>query len=261
MSLQVQNCVEIMEQLAPRELAMEWDNVGLQLGSMEKVIKSVLVTLTITESLVDRAIDQGVDLIVSHHPLIFKPIKQIRTHTPEGRILTKLIKNDIGVYVAHTNLDQAANGLNYWLAEDLNLSAVKVLAPSDESLVTGLGRIGVVPGLSVWELATQLKERWQSTVRIVGDPDRWCERVAVCGGSGGGLLHKAAMAGADVFVTGDVGYHDALEAKAYGLSVIDAGHFGTERIMVAKVADYLEQELGQCQIITSTEGDNPFSAI
>lgn len=257
MSYSVQDFTQALEKLAPQALALDWDNVGLQIGDFRKKVAKVLVTLTVTKEVVDLAVSEGVDLIIAHHPLIFKPLKRIRTDQPEGQVLSTILKHDIAVYVAHTNLDRAPNGLNAWLAEDLGLREPKVLVPDLDPEI-GLGRVGEVDSLSLATLKQQLEELWQSPVRLVGDPAKRVEKVAVLGGSGGSFLNQAAHKGADVLITGDVSYHDALDAKALGLAVIDAGHFSTEQIMVTRIAQFLRQELKEPFIMIEETSANPF---
>lgn len=258
LSHEIARFMQIMEELAPKSLAEEWDNVGLQVGNADLMAKKVLVTLTVTESLVARAIAEQVDLVISHHPLIFKPIKHLRTDLPLGKLLQQLLEHRIAVYVSHTNLDHAAKGLNHWLAQDLELQSVKVLRPLDKEATVGLGRIGRISPQSLERLAKRVASLWDTNVKVIGDSATMCTKVAVCGGTGGDLVRQAAFKGADVLITGDVDYHDALEAKQLGLAVLDAGHFGTEQIMVKKIAFYLQQHLPQAEILLGYEGNNPF---
>lgn len=259
MSYKVSQCTQIMEQLAPKSYAFEWDNVGLQLGSFQQKVNKILVTLTVTEALVTQAIKDEIDLIIAHHPLIFRPLRHIRSDVPVTKLCSELIRNHVAVYVSHTNLDQAPQGLNYWLAEDLQLSDHRVLQPFNEDNLVGLGRIGQLDPTTLGELVQHLKLLWNTQIRFVGDPLQKCKRVAVCGGSGGDLINTAWFKQADVLITGDVKYHEALEATQLGIGVIDAGHYGTEQIMVPKLAAYLQKNLPKCQILTSTQGDDPFS--
>lgn len=253
----VRDFCRFMEELAPLGLAQEWDNVGLQIGRLEKQVATLLVTLTVTMETVDRAIEEGVDLIIAHHPVIFHPLRQIRTDTPGGTLLGSLLKHDLAVYVSHTNLDQAAAGLNYWLARDVGLREQEVLVPIGGE-DTGLGRIGKISPMSLASFAKDLQSLWNCPVRIVGDQRQMIEHVAVVGGSGGDFVQQAKEAGADVLVTGDVSYHDALDASALQLAVVDAGHFATEIVMVSEVAAYLKDRCGtRVQILQELCG-NPF---
>lgn len=253
----VQDCCDAMERLAALDLALEWDNVGLQIGCPNQEVHTILVTLTVTEAVVDKAVSSGVDLIISHHPLIFQPIRSIRTDRPQGRIIEKLLNSNIALYVSHTNLDQAPQGLNHWLAQKLGLEDVTVLVPA-EMTGAGLGRVGCISPLSLQSMAERVHTVFDCPVRIVGDPNEMVERIAVCGGSCGKLVKEAHAHGVDVLITGDVSYHDAIDALELGLHIIDAGHFGTEQIMVHEVSRYLQEQLNGVTIINEL-GIDPFS--
>ncbi|NLM39171.1 MAG: Nif3-like dinuclear metal center hexameric protein [Firmicutes bacterium] len=248
----------LIEELAPLHLKMDWDNVGLQIGSIRAHVGRILVTLTVTEDTVTRAIEEGVGLVVAHHPLIFRPIRTVRTDTPQGALLQKLLSHGIAVYVSHTNLDTAPDGLNHWLAQELELQRPEVLVPGSEP-GTGLGRVGNITASTTADLAVYIAERLGTDVRVIGSRDAWIERVAVCGGSGGDLYAAALKAGAQALVTGDVSYHDALDATAHGLVVFDAGHFGTEKIMVSKLAAYLRSRLSPDVEVLEEAGLDPFA--
>lgn len=258
MSCRVEHCIQVMEELAPASYKLDWDNIGLHLGHPKSEVHRILVTLTVTEAVVYKAVNQRVNLIISHHPLIYKPLENIRTDLPSGRVVKMLLNNDIAVFCSHTNLDRAPQGLNYWLAEDLLLKDHKVLEPDTMNQDVGLGRIGEIFPIALEELVSQLNFRWHTKVRYVGDPNHKCEKAAVCGGSGGDLIYQAWFNHADVLITGDIGYHDALDARALGIALIDAGHFTTEKIMVEKVSAYLESKLPSVQIIQEIDSDNPF---
>lgn len=257
MSYTVRDVCNLIDKLAPQELAFEWDNVGLQVGKLNQKVVGVLVTLTLTPEVLERAIKEKVDLIICHHPVIYRPISAIRTDQPQGALLASLLRHEIAVYVAHTNLDQATTGLNHWLARELGLEASKVLVPQNSDSV-GLGRVGEISPTSLQDLANQLEALWSVSIRLVGDPTQLISTVAVVGGSGGDFVSQAKAAGADVLITGDVSYHDALDAQALGLAVLDAGHFATEKIMVQEIANYLRDHLGDQLNIISETSSNPF---
>lgn len=258
MMYQVEDLVKAMEKLAPKSLAESWDNSGLNLGALDSQVYKVLVTLTITSELVERAVDEKVNLIIAHHPLIFSGLKSIRTDQYHGQLIAKLLSNNIAVYVSHTNLDRAPRGLNYWLANLLDLQDQSVLDPDPSDRTVGLGRIGKINPTKLEKIGSQLEELLETKVRMVGDPSQFCQRIAVCGGSGGSMIALAAAKKADLLITGDVKYHDALDAQEKGLSVIDAGHFNTEKIMIPKISKYLEAEFPEIEILKGFEGDNPF---
>ncbi len=253
----VQDFCTIMEDLAPLELALEWDNVGLQLGDPNKKVSTVLVTLTVTDEVAKRAAAEGVDLVIAHHPVIFKPVKTIRTDQPQGALLATLLRHEIAVYVAHTNLDQAAQGLNFWLARDLGLKNQRVLVQGDGENV-GLGRVGSIPAVTLGELAQHLETLWGTPVRMVGEKGQTISTVAVVGGSGGDFISHAKAAGAHVLVTGDVSYHEALDAEALGLTILDAGHFSTEKIVAEELKKYLQVHFTGDVTILEDTSTNPF---
>lgn len=257
MAYTVQDVAQAMETLAPRELALEWDNVGLQVGSFNQVVSTVLVTLTLTEEVLERAIAERADLIICHHPVIFKPLSAVRTDQPQGGLLAALLQHKISVYVAHTNLDQAPGGLNFWLARDVGLENGKVLVPANNPDV-GLGIYGQINPTTLGQLATELEKMWNLPMRMVGEASQPISTVAVVGGSGGSFVNQAKSAGADVLITGDVSYHHALDALALGLAVLDAGHFATEKVMVQEVANYLLSKFPQGLQVISETSSNPF---
>ncbi|MDD4516977.1 MAG: Nif3-like dinuclear metal center hexameric protein [Limnochordia bacterium] len=336
-----------LESLAPISYAEKWDNVGLLIGDPRTPVERLLVTLDVDADSVQYAIEQGCSLIIAHHPLIFKPIPRINQATELGRLISVLLKHDIGVYVAHTNMDAAREGLGHWVAELYHLQNVRILSATQnqnlykivvyvpvgsedkvrdalikggaghignyshctfqvlgtgtflplegtspyigsvgslervdelrlETIVpghhlhralslmmaahpyeevaydvyklenraeVGIGRIGHLPKeMTLRELAEYTEEMLHTTVRVSGQLERPINKVAICPGSGGNLVHTAGSKGADVFVTGDIKYHEALEAQARGLALIDAGHRATELPFVERVACYLQDE-------------------
>ncbi|MBR4695779.1 MAG: Nif3-like dinuclear metal center hexameric protein [Selenomonadaceae bacterium] len=242
-----QEIMDIMERIAPRRLAEEWDNPGLLVGSPSQEIRKILVCLDVSDAVVEKAVRIGADMIVSHHPLIFKPIRKLRTDLPLGRRLQKLLAHDIAVLAAHTNLDIAEGGVNDVLAERIGLESLEpfVVTGRDGETAGSLGRIGrlAVP-LPIGEFALRVKDALPvSHVRLISAGDRPVSKVAICSGSGAEFVGKAASLGADAYVTGDVRYHDAQHAVERGMHVIDAGHFGTEFPVVAVLKERLEQEL------------------
>lgn len=248
--------MQYMDQLAPREYAVPEDRIGLQLGSLEHEVSKVLVALDVTEAVVDEAIDQGANMIIAHHAIIYRPLKNLQTSTPMGRIYTKLIKHDIAVFIAHTNLDAAAGGINDLMADALKIQSSGVLeglakAHSGSNELIGLGRVGSLDHpMTLRKFAERVKVAFAvPAVRIVGDPERLVRTAAVLGGSGGRYAEHALRAGADVLVTGDIDYHTAHDALAAGLMIVDPGHHA-EKIMKSAVAERLQEQLNQDQYDT-----------
>ena len=256
-----QQIINIMEKIAPRHLAEEWDNPGLLVGSPQREVKKILIALDVTERTVDLAINTAADMIISHHPLIFKPFKKIRTDLPNGKLLQKILRHDLAVFAAHTNLDAAAGGVNDVLAARLGLTKVEPLVKA-ESGEPGLGRIGFLPeSVGIIEFVRILKNALNLTdARLVSSETDLVKKVALCGGSGAEFIGKAAFLGADVYITGDVRYHDAQLAKELDIHLIDAGHFGTEFPVVEALADRLRKELSdaasETEVITDGQAKN-----
>lgn len=338
-----------LEQLAPKKLAEDWDNVGLQIGNPRADIHKILVSLDLTKEVVEEAIDQGANMIITHHPFIFKALKSIRLDLPMGELIDTIIKNNLHIYTAHTNLDKAQNGLNDMLAKKLSLGDLEILAPTDyellyklvvfvpkgyeekvkdvagnigagwignyshctfdtsgtgtfrplentkpfigtigktekveeqkiemivsqkdlsktvraiikahpyeevaydiyplenKTLSFGLGRIGKLDkALSYNQFLDTIKKTLNlQFLRIAGTKKESIKKVALCSGSGSEFMHKAAMQGADAYITGDVKYHEAQQAKDLNILLIDASHFATEIIVMDGLKKYLDKE-------------------
>lgn len=363
-----QTIIQLMERLAPKSLAMEGDKIGLQVGTLNKEVKRVMVALDVLEEVVDEAIEKKVDLIIAHHAVIFRPLKHLRTDLPAGRLYEKLIKHDIAVYIAHTNLDTAEGGINDVMSEMLGLTQTEVLAPTHEQKLKkvvvfipkthheqvlqamseagaghignyshctfnlegtgtflpgegtnphigeqgklerveeirletiipeeiegrvvaamikahpyeepaydlyplaqkgktfGIGRIGKLPeAVTLGELVRRVKDIFSvEGVRVVGDPEKTVQKVAVSSGDGNKFVPQAIFKGADVMVTGDVYYHTAHDALQAGLAMIDPGH-NVEKVMKTSVQRYLQSELQQMksdtEVLASQIHTDPF---
>lgn len=253
--MRVSDIMGIMEGIAPRRLAEAWDNPGLLVGTPTKEVRKVYVTLDVTEELIEEAEREHVDLIVAHHPMLFRAIKAIRTDQPLGRMLQRLLAADIAVLAAHTNLDAAVGGVNDILAGRLGLRESAPLQPLEDE-GTGLGRIGVLEKtLSEEDFITHVKEALGiSALRMAGGakPERRIRKVAVCGGSGADFIQRAVFLGADAYVTGDVKYHDGQMAKEYDILVLDAGHKPTEEIVVEPLADRIKKGIKETENVDVT---------
>lgn len=353
-----------LEAWAPKTFAYDWDNVGLQVGSISDKTEAVLVTLDVNDAVVDEAIRLGANVIVSHHPMLFKPLKTIDFNTPKGKLVRKLIKHDITVYASHTNLDIAEGGVNDLLAEKIGIENVQpmvvtheeplyklaVFTPVDhvnevvdalseagaghignyshctfqapgtgtfkpleganpyigtphkierveelkiETIVPetllknvveamlkahpyeevaydiyplknegkkyGLGRIGTLKEVvNFHQLIEMTKEALDVRhVRYVGDLDKQVKRVAVLGGSGEKYIHKAKQLGADAYITGDVTFHQAQDAKDNGLALIDAGHY-IEQVMKEATKRFIEERFPSLNVYVSNVNTDPF---
>ena len=230
----VNDLVELLEELMPSNLAEDWDNVGLMLGRKGKTVKKILLALDLSKEVVEQAVAQKIDLIVTHHPAIFKKLKRVVDNDWQQDLLLTLAENGIAVYSAHTNLDCVSTGVNDVLAKLLKLEDIEVLDDSN-----GLGRIGVVEEASLVEYAQAVKAALIADYVVIGDAGKQVRKVAVCGGAGSDLIDLALAKGADTLVTGDVKYHSAQQAVFSGLNIIDAGHQPTELPVLEKLADRL----------------------
>lgn len=228
-------------ELAPRELAMEGDNVGLLVGRPDREAGRVLVALDVSEEAAEEAAKLGANLIIAHHPVMncaWSPVQNIRDDTPQGRLLLKLIENGIAAICMHTNLDRAVGGVNDALAARLGLEHVEKLPGGD-----GVLRVGELPG----EMALPAFLHWvKAAVAPNGirfaDGGRPVRRVAVGGGACGGYLWAAAEDGCDAFVTSDLKYNQFIDAQSMGLTVLDAGHFPTEDVVCPVLVEYLREK-------------------
>jgi GTP cyclohydrolase I len=258
--MRVSDIIAEIEAVAPPETAMEWDNVGLQVGAADERCDGVVVTLEVTPEVADEAARVGANLIVSHHPLIFSPLRALRTDRPLGALVRRLLEDRTAVYSAHTNLDAAPGvGTAAALAKALGLDE---FAPLIEQGEVGLGAVGNVEGgLPVEAIIGRIRRSLApERLTVVGETDRVVQRLALMPGSGGDAVEPAASAGAEVLVCGDLQHHDALDALALGLTAIDATHYATERPVVTMLADYLRGRLPHdVRVLTSEVVTDPFA--
>ncbi len=242
--------LEMMEQVAPKNLAWERDNPGLLIGPAQREIKRVLIALDATPVTVEEAAACGAELLLTHHPLFWDPVRRILPDDPETAAAYQLIRHGVGLFAAHTNLDAAQGGVNDQLALCLGIRDAVPLPPE------GLGRIGFLDGFaSFGAFAAFVQEALHTTVLSCGEKDAPVSRVALVGGAGGSELTAAAAAGADTFVTGELSHDRALWAKQANLNVIVAGHYETERVVLQPLARRLQELANDVQYkVTCLEG-------
>lgn len=260
--MEIYNAVDCF---APFSTQMGFDNSGLLVGRAEAEVTKILVALDITLPVIQEAVDVGAQLILSHHPVIFHPVKSILEGDPTGDKLIALIRHGIAAICAHTNLDIAVGGVNDKLAEALELNKCEVFLPDGincEGRPFGLGRIGLTNDpYSLPEFAEKVKENLHAAgVRFV-DSGRPVFKVAVGGGSCGDLLHAAYEKGCDVLVTADVKYDVFLEAKALGMSLIDAGHFPTENVVLPALCQLVKEHCPDVEVLESKVHKEVFSCL
>ena len=224
--MKVKDIIKVIEDFAPLSVQEGWDNSGLCVGSPEDEVTSVLLALDCTPALVDEAIGCGADMIVTHHPLIFSGLKKISSDDMVGEAVVKAIKAGISVYAAHTNADKVLGGVSGAMAARLGLENVTVLDQDGES--TGLGAVGDFPEpISAEQAIALVKERFALKSMKVSKPvDGMISRVAMCGGSGGSLIAAARKSGAQLYISGDISYHNFFTPD--GFMIMDIGHYESE---------------------------------
>ena len=249
----VSDILDFVETLAPRSMAMDWDNVGLLCGSKSAPVTKVLVALDPFEHVCKEAADWGAQVIVTHHPLIFRPLSNITDETAIGRGLRTLIKQDISAINAHTNLDQAPGGVNDVLANTLGLENIRIINPRDGF---GLLRMGQVWETSLADFLGAVKKALHCEGLRYVDGGKPVRNVAVGGGACGDCWKEALDAGCDTFVTSDVKYNQFWDAHDCGLNLIDAGHFHTENPATAVLAEKIAGAFPEIEVkISETHSD------
>ena len=234
-----------LERIAPLRLAADWDAVGLLVGSRRTSIARVMTCLTLTPAVAAEAVQSGVDLVVTHHPLPFKPVGRITADTATGRVLLELVAAGIAVWSGHTAWDSAAGGINDQLAALLALEHVSPITPDEVYPLAGVGRAGAAPaGATVADLARRAGAALGvAAVQVAGPVDRHAGRVGIVCGSGGDLIPEAARAGCNTFVTGELSLHGALDAVAHGMAAILLGHHASERFSLDVLGRRLAEAL------------------
>lgn len=287
MSTTVADIVKIMNRFAPPWLAEEWDNVGLQIGDLRWPVRRIWTALDPTLEVINAACKEDVDLLITHHPLFFRPIKSIDFHSPHGSIIKTAIQHQLAIFSAHTNLDMVRDGVNDVLARRLGLKSIKILQPHkgeqqfkadgdmthDISRVIGneiehgIGRIGSLDKTRrLTSLAVIIKEKLNlNFVIVAGNPELKISQVAICSGSGSSLMKAFLASNAQVYISGDIHYHDARDAESANRAIIDIGHFASEHLMVEALAQQLAKILPEEEIKAAIKActieKDPFSIL
>lgn len=253
----VKDIIALTEKIAPPALAEGWDNVGLLAGDRNAEVKKILFALDATDAVIDEAIAINADMIITHHPLIFKGVNAVNTDTALGRRIIRLIKNNISVYSAHTNFDIAEGGTNSVLANLIGLENTEGLIPSGESF---LGKVGDLPQpMTLSALSKLLMTKLNApALNVSGSADKEIKRVGLCTGSGAGrnLMLAAKNKGCDAYITGDVKYHDAQFAADLDIALIDATHYYTEAIAIPYLCSRIAAECTAECVVTRTNGES-----
>ena len=227
--MKINEVINYLDRQFHPEWQEDYDNSGFLLGDADEEYRGALVALDLTDTVVDEALEHGLNLIVTHHPFIFGSVKRITASNAEGKLIIKLISRHISVYAAHTNLDNMPEGVSGILADKLGLSACRILGPKNDNPAIGGGMVGDLPE-AMTKTAFLLKVKTltgQPMIRHAGGPDK-VRRIALCGGSGSFLIDEAIAAGADIYLTADIKYHDFQRATEC-TALADIGHFESEQ--------------------------------
>lgn len=239
-----------LEEHYPACAAEDWDNVGFLVGDDTREVHHVFLALDLTGDTLEEAVLAGADMIVTHHPMIFKGMKKINNHDFVGRKVLALIRHQIQYYAMHTNYDIL--GMAELSADCLGLTHTRVLSVTreDGEHPEGLGRVGMLPEkMTLKECALFVKEAFHlGDVKVYGNPEKEVSCAAVCTGSGKSLMKEVLLSGAQVYITGDIDHHTGLDAVEQGLCLIDAGHYGTEYIFMEAMKKQLGEAFPELQI-------------
>lgn len=260
--MHLEEIIRQLEILAPPSFAESWDNSGLMCGRMKKEVGKILISVDATDEVVDEAVLSDTDLLLTHHPLIFPHVSELTEDDIIGRRLLKLIQADVCCYAMHTNFDvigmadEAADRLGL-----LNRTVLDVLY-EDALSKEGIGRVGSLPQeMSLRECAELVKEVFLvDNVRVYGDPDMKIHTAAVSPGSGKKMSGYALAAGADVLITGDIDHHEGIDAAASGMGIIDAGHYGLEKIFVPYMKQFFLKTMPDITVVCASQKE-PFIVI
>lgn len=245
----VADILKFVESIAPPGLKESWDNVGLLCGRRDREVKKILVALDPFLPVCREAVALGADVLLTHHPLIFSPLKAVSETSEAGECALTLIENGIAAINAHTNLDMAPGGVNDVLAAKVGLGNVEVLPLAGQD--HGLIRIGTVEEMPLADFLAQVKAGLGTPVLRYCDGGKPVRQVAVGGGACGGAIDDAAAAGCDTFVTSDIKYNQFRDAQYAGLNLIDAGHFYTENPVCDVLAEQLRKAFPEMEVLVS----------
>ena len=259
-NMKIIDVINILESKFPKSLKESWDNVGLLAGDENSEVRKILVTLDVTLDVIDEAIEKGANLIISHHPLMLRPVNDVVENKVIGKKLRKLIKSDISVYSMHTNLDISVDGLNDYVAEILEFRDVKPILDKEDMLPARL--CSVKEGIKIKDLAIFVKEKLGiDIIRYVScDDEKIINKLVLCTGSGKSFIDLVKNYNADCLLTGDITYHTYLDAYEDDICVIDASHYYTEVVVIDLLENFLKDKV-DIEIIKSTKNKNIIKSI
>ena len=248
--MECKKVIEILEKQSPKSYACDWDNVGLLVGREDKEIQKIYIALDATDEAIEEAIANGADMLLTHHPMIFKGMKRVTQEDFIGRRIIRLIQNDMVYYAMHTNFD--VMGMADLAADYLGISDTRVLEITSvsETGEEGIGRYGSLKKeMTVRECCEEVKQAFSlENVKVFGNLERKVKTAAISPGSGRSVISNALQVGVDVLITGDIDHHEGIDAVAQKLTVIDAGHYGVEHIFIPYMEQYLKREAKELEI-------------
>ena len=248
--MECKKVIELLEKQSPKSYACDWDNVGLLVGREDKEIQKIYIALDATDEAIEEAIANGADMLLTHHPMIFKGMKRVTQEDFIGRRIIRLIQNDMVYYAMHTNFD--VMGMADLAADYLGISDTRVLEITSvsETGEEGIGRYGSLKKeMTVRECCEEVKQAFSlENVKVFGDLERQVKTAAISPGSGKSVISNALQAGVDVLITGDIDHHEGIDAVAQNMTVIDAGHYGVEHIFIPYMEQYLKREAKELEI-------------
>ncbi len=252
----------LIESFAPLSLQASWDNSGFVVGDSSREPRGVLLAVDVTPEVIDEALELGADMIITHHPIIFNPIKRLTSTTYVEQCVERAIKSDIILYAAHTNLDSAPRGMSWYLAKELGVESLEVLSTTSADSGVGFGVVGeLAQQRPMVEYIEYVGKRLGCSVmrhsHIVGQE---CRRVAICTGSGGSLLQEARDADVDLYITADLRYNDFMTPSG-AFVVLDVGHFESEYCAINILFDILSKKMINFALHTSRRSRNPVNYI
>ncbi len=257
--MKIKEVVNALEKFAPLPLQEDYDNAGLQVGLTETEVSGALLCLDVTEKIIDEAIERGCNLVVSHHPLIFRGLKRVSECNEVQRCVMKAIKNDIAIVSMHTNIDNAVGGVNYKMAEKMGLAQLQLLAPKTVAGVDGgSGVMGCLPEpMDSRTFVKMLKETFGvECVQANALLERPISKVALCGGAGAFLLGDAVAAGADAFVTGEMHYHEFFDHDQQ-IQICVIGHYQSEQYTKELFKSIIEERCKGVRCCLTRMSTNP----
>ena len=240
----IKQITDIIERFAPLEWQESYDNAGLIVGRPDDEVHKALLAVDVTEEVLDEAEAEGCDLVITHHPIVFRALKRFNSADPVERCVERAIRSRIALYACHTNLDSAPGGMSWRLAEMLGVGNLRVLQPSETGDGAGFGVVGELPeAIDTVEFMRIIQRRLEvSVIRYSDIATSGVRRVAVCTGAGASLIGEARRAGADIYITADMKYNDFM-APDKALTVADIGHFESEYCAIQLIFDILSKNL------------------